>query len=743
MNDDTLVFLEENDEPAKMDSLEDAWKILIADDDPDVHETTVFSLKDSIVLGKPLHFLHAYSGQEAIGILQKHADVALILLDAIMETENAGLETAHAIRQDLGLEDVRIILRTGQPGQVPELEAITKYDINDYKTKSELSRTKLMTALVAALRSWQQIRRLQNSRHGLEKIIAASNRLIGETGLKDFAEGVISQMASLLGLDPEGIVCVSRGLDAPNAAVDQCQVIAAAGQYRCLINRPLASIKAEAITASVKNALVKKTNIIEDQSLTIYFSDPSGRDYATWIGASAPLREIDTHLLEIFCTNISLCASNVELVSRIQRQAWEDPLLQMPNLASLLETMNNLLKKPAAQPSWLAILDIAGFNQINELLGHSYGDTILKTFVEQIRQVLGKVFVARIGADVFAIVGREKVVAEHSLQSLTSRKIQTPDGERELAVSIGLTRIDSDEGDGSAQLRNGYLALKRAKEEGAGKIVTYSRDIGLETRKRILLLHELRGGLGESQLFLMYQPQIKISNRQVFCCEALLRWRNRTGDMIPPDQFIPLAEQAGLIVPIGVWVLQTALHDLKRIHQAGYVDFHMAVNVSAMQFRSKDFLSQLDAALQQSGVAPQFLELEITESISALGNAEVLRILNAIRERGISIAIDDFGTGYSSLSTIDRWPINRLKIDRSFVQNMDRQEEGARLVDLIIPLGNRLSMKVIAEGVETQSQMSRLEHLGCDEIQGYLISKPLIFDELLLWLQAASPQTGQ
>ncbi len=733
MNDDTLIFLKEDDSESQQIREEDAWKILIVDDDADVHDATLFSLKDSVLLGKPLAFLHAYSGQEAVALLREHTDVALILLDAIMETEEAGLATARIIREELGLDDVRIILRTGQPGQVPELDTITKYDINDYKTKSELSRTKLITTIVAALRSWQQIRRIQNSRLGLEKIIAASNRLIGEKGLQDFAEGVITQMASLLGLEPEGILCVSRG--GGDAKEDgQCHVIAAAGQYRTRINQPLDDIQQTEIAGSVKKALQQKGNIIKSQSLTIYFSDPSGRDYATWIGASEPLKEIDAHLLEIFCTNISLCAANVELVSRIQRQVWEDPLLKMPNMAALLETIGRQLEHPQPERAWLAILDISGFNQINELLGHSYGDSILKAFVQHLQQLLGNVFIARVGADVFAIVGGEQLLIGSTLQSLTTRKVQSPDGERELSVSIGLARIDAADGDASGQLRNGYLALKKAKGEGIGQVVEYSRLIGEETRERIRLLHELRSGMNNNQLFLMYQPQITIRDQRVFCCEALLRWRNQQGELVPPDRFIPLAEQAGLIATIGAWVLRTALQDLKRIHRAGFPEFHMAVNVSAMQFRSKDFLDQLDASIRATGVDPHFLELEITESISALGNAEVLRILNAIHERGISIAIDDFGTGYSSLSTIDRWPIDRLKIDRSFIRNMEQQEEGARLVDLIIPLGNRLSMKVIAEGVETTNQMSRLEELGCDEIQGYLISKPLVFEELLLWL---------
>jgi len=559
MNDDTLVFLEEDISPPQQSSRDEAWKILIVDDDVDVHDATLFSLKDCVLLGKPLAFLHAYSGQEAIALLRQHPDVALILLDAIMETEEAGLTTAQIIREELGLEDVRIILRTGQPGQIPEIDTITKYDINDYKTKSELSRTKLITAIIAALRSWQQIRRIQNSRIGLEKIIAASNRLIGEKGLQDFAEGVITQMASLLGLDPEGIVCVSRGMADEANNDEQCQVIAAAGQYRSLINKPLDEVQHNDITESVKNALIHKENIIESQSLTIYFSDTSGRDYATWIGAPEPLREIDTHLLKIFCTNISLCAANVELVSRIQRQAWEDPLLKMPNMAALLETIGRQLDYPQPDRGWLAVLDIAGFNQINELLGHSYGDSVLKAFVQHLQQLLGNVFIARVGPDVFALVGGEHLFTASTVKSLTTRKVQSPDGERELSVSIGLTRIDSTEGDASAQLRNGYLALKQAKGEGIGQVVQYSRIIGEETRERIRLLQELRNGISSNQLFLMYQPQVTVRDQHVFCCEALLRWRNQQGELVPPDRFIPLAEQAGLITSIGAWVLRTAL----------------------------------------------------------------------------------------------------------------------------------------------------------------------------------------
>lgn len=740
MNDDTLVFRDEANSTDHNEERLDPWTILIVDDDRDVHDATVFTLRDSVLLERPLKFLHAYSANETILILKEHPEIALILLDAVMETEDAGLSAVKVIREDLGMEDVRIILRTGQPGQIPELDTIAKYDINDYKTKSELNRTKLLTAIIGALRSWQQIQRIQNSRRGLEKIIDASNQFIVEQGLRNFAEGVITQMAGLLGLEPEGIVCASRTHETGESLETECQVIAAAGHYRELINRNVNEIGNQEILSSIEQTLLEKRNIIGKNSISLYFAGPPGRSYATWVESPRPLKELDTNLLGIFCTNISLCASNIDLVDRLKLQAWEDPGLGIPNMLALLERLQKQIDEERPRNDLMAVIDIDGFDQINELLGHDYGDVILQLVVDRLRELLGsETFFARVGADAFAILGDEADFGPKTLKALSAIRLQSPDGDRELSVSIGITRIDPTVGNASTQLRNAMLAVKRAKGEGIGQVVRYSPEIGEETRDRIRLLHELKGAFATSKLFLMFQPQVRLKDRQVFCYEALLRWKTDEGSFVPPDRFIPLAEQTGLIVPIGTWVLRTALRSLKQIHRAGFPDMRMAVNVSPMQLRRNDFLEHLDGAIEETGMDPTLLELEITESISVIGTEDTKRLLGAIRERGISIAVDDFGTGYSSLSSIDRWPVNRLKIDKTFVHNMEQREEGARLVDLVIPLGNRLSMKVLAEGVETEAQMARLSDLGCDEVQGYLISKPLVLDDLIAWMQQNYP----
>lgn len=736
MSDEPLVFADETDSTGDEDERSDSWLILIVDDDQDVHDATIFTLRDSIILGKPLTFLHAYSGRETVEVLQENPGIALILLDAVMETEEAGLSAVQVIREKLGMEDVRIILRTGQPGQVPELDTISKYDINDYKTKSELTRTKLITTMISALRSWQQIQRIGNSRRGLEKIIAASNQFIVETGLRGFAEGVITQMAGLFGLAPEGIVCASGWDDQRAPGEADYQVIAAAGQYRDLINRKIDEIENPDIYTTIQKTLDTKQNIVEKHSLSIFFNEPSGRNYATWIDSPQPLKEFDADLLEIFCTNISLCASNIELVNRLKRQAWEDPVLKIPNMVALLEMIRKQIEGALPQSDLLMALDIEGFHQINDLLGHDYGDEILRALVVRLRELLGpSVFIARVAADVFVVLGDQADFGPDRLHSISSMHIPTPNGERQLSISIGITRIDPREGNASDQLRNGFVALKQAKRDGAGQVVHYSSEIGAETRARIRLLDQLKGAFIKNKLFLMFQPQISVKDRRVFCCEALLRWKTEDGEFIPPDRFIPLAEQSGLIIPIGGWVLRMALLALKQIHKAGFPDTRMAVNVSAMQLRRQDFLAQVDGAIEEIGMAPEMLELEITESISVIGIKDILKLFRSIRERGISIAVDDFGTGYSSLSSIDKWPINRLKIDRSFIRNMEQKEEGARLIDLVIPLGNRLGMRVLAEGVETESQMARLSELGCHEAQGFLISRPLLQEDLIAWMK--------
>ena len=719
------------------------WKILIVDDDEDVHEVTTLALKRSDILGHPLAFLHAYSAAEALALLRGDPDVALVLLDAIMETEDAGLEAARAIREDLEMEDVRIVLRTGQPGQIPELESITRYDINDYRTKSELTRERLITVVTAALRSWRQIRRIQNSRRGLELIVKASNQFIAAEGITSFAEGVISQMASLFDLEPEGLVCASfappdrRG--SPETACGDgdrsCQIIAAAGRFRGLIDRRVTELEDDRIRSAITRAFEHRETVHEDSSLTVYFREPSGQEFATWIDSPRPITEIDHDLLGVFCTNISLSAANISLVDRLQKLAWTDQLLGIPNLTALLERVRSVLSASAGTDTILALCDIDDFGAINDVLGHGYGDNVLRDVARRLQEVFGESgTVYRVGADAFGVVTRREVM-ETVADAITTGLFEgISRGHPEITMSVGVALIDLQEGDPSNQLQNAFIAMKRARRAGSGQIAWYTPEIGTRTRERLQLLKHLKDAFSEHRLYLAFQPQAALDDGRITGVEALVRWRDESGRNIPPDEFIPLAERSGLIIPLGYWILDQALTALSRVHGAGHPELTLAVNVSANQLKHASFLERLDDAVARNGIEPQALELEITESISMFGIDDVLKLLTAVRSRGIGIAVDDFGTGYSSLSSIDRWPISRIKIDRSFVAGVGSESNRGRLVDLVVPIGHRLSVRVLAEGVETAAQWEQLHEIGCHDAQGYYLGAPMPLDELLEWL---------
>ncbi|WP_037572175.1 bifunctional diguanylate cyclase/phosphodiesterase [Spirochaeta cellobiosiphila] len=738
MSDDYFVFADEDNIP--VDEYKEVWEILIVDDDQDVHDATLYALDGYEVFGRTLLFHHAYSAADAITMLKQHPHIAIILLDAVMETDSAGLDAVRVIREDLGREDVRIILRTGQPGHVPELETITKYDINDYKTKSELTRSKLITTITTAIRSWEQLRRIQNSREGLEKIVLASNQFIAEQGLNAFAEGVISQMASLFNLSPEGIVCASGILPgmlqepySGEGSKEHWVIIAAAGDYSRFIHCNISQIDDSKIVKSIRKAMTDQKTVLEKDSITVFFKEAGGRMYSVYIASPRPLKDVDRHLLEVFCTNIALSASNIELVNRLKKQAWEDQVLRIPNMAALLGEIEERIKVSQENPSILALFDIVSFSEINDLLGHDYGNEILKAVVDRFKQIFtSRVYLSRISADIFGLVGPESELNQEALIQLNTIEIVTAEGRRNITFSIGATYLSIHQGDGSNQLHNALFSLKKSKEHR--QVIFYSHDIGIFVREKNQLLHDLRQAILTEQVYLVYQPQACIGSDHVYSFEALIRWRKPNGDIIPPSQFIPLAEQSGLIIKLGEWILRQSLEDLNRIHDAGYPDMKMAVNVSAVQFKHPDFLDVLDKVIASTHIDPTCIELEITESVSLLAIDHVLSILKEIRNRGISIAIDDFGTGYSSLATIDRWPINRIKIDRSFIQKLNTDEDGTRIVDLVIPLGKKLSVKILAEGVETKDQLDRLNELECSEVQGFYLSKPLVLKDLLVWL---------
>jgi diguanylate cyclase len=576
--DGLLVFAdEESVEPGEAGSV---WRLLVVDDEPDVHRATLFALSDVKILGRDLEFLHAYSAGEAAGLLKSERDIAVVLLDVVMEREDAGLALVRTIREELKLADLRIILRTGQPGYAPELETLHDYDINDYKTKSELTRTKLFASVTSALRAYRQIQ-----------------------------------------------------------ALDQL--------------------------------------------------------------------------------------------------AFYDRLSRLPNRNRFIALIEECKARPDYSEHVIAIVDVDDFAEINDALGHQQGDRLLQVVADRLSGAMGaQGSVARLGSDTFGVLGKDAQVNPELLLGLFRRPFEVQDDVMVVSATVGFKRLTESGHAGRDSLKDANIALKRAKKTRRGQYAYFTDEMGAEIRERVRLLQGLRSAVEGERLFIVYQPQVNLSTGRLVGLEALLRWRNHDGRLVPPDRFIPLAEWSGLIISIGDWVLRMACHELKQLNALGLQNLRMSVNVSHNQFRHPEFLDKLAAALADTSVNPASVELEITESVAMEDPEFIIELLARVKKTGVSIAIDDFGTGYSSLSRLRQLPVDRLKIDRAFVAELSRGAEGGHIAAMVVELGRNLNLTVIAEGIEQESEAQALRQLGCHEGQGYLYAKPLEPADLRAWISA-------
>lgn len=728
---DDLVFADEADlsTPAPANA---TWRILVVDDDADVHSTTTFALKNVEMQGRPLEFLHAYSAREARAILERQPDIAVVLLDVVMERPDAGLQLVRQIRGELGMIEVRIILRTGQPGYAPEIEAIRGYDINDYRTKSELTRTKLYTAVAAAVRSYQQLRALDASRAGLERIVSAGASLMSLHGVLDVAQSVLRQAAGLLGQAPDGVLCVR---ESGQGRPDILHVVAAAGDHARLEGRELSSQRYPVLAEVARRTLGARGGLETDGWLSLHFPGKAGRDFAACIPFDRQLGELERRLLEVFASVVAVGLDNVELVTHLNQAAFRDQLTGLPNRTRLVELIDALLAGPERGTATLALVDLDHFAETNDALGHHFGDLLLVAVGKRLKSRLDpRLEIARIGGDIFCVLGEAGAVQPGAIQALFRVPFHIDGQDVQVSATLGLVRLSEHDGSGADALKDADIALKRAKSQQRAGHFYFSRSMGVEIRERVRMMHALRSGFQRGELFLAYQPQVDLGSNRPFGAEALLRWRTEDGRLVGPDRFIPIAEYSGLIVDIGEWVLRQALLELVRLRASGHLDFTMSVNVSQVQFRHPQFVDMLRRALDVTKAPPEFVELEITESMAMEEPALLVEKLAQVKRTGVSIAIDDFGTGFSSLSHLQRLQVDRLKIDRTFVTEITGSARGSSIAEMVIQLGRNLGLSVIAEGVEDERQAHILRTLGCPLAQGFLYSRPLSPEALQEWL---------
>ena len=727
-NHDEPLFLTEDANELPAEKLDGVWKILIVDDDQEIHAVTKMALADVVIANRNLEFLHAYSGLEAIDCLNEHDDIAMVLLDVVMESDDAGLNVAKAIREDLANDEVRIVLRTGQPGYAPEESVVKNYDINDYKTKTELTRSRLLTTVFSAIRSYQQLRTINENRRGLRKIIHSASNLMEKHSIVNFSEGVVTQLASLLGLRAEGVV----GARAPNKGNDII-VLGAAGHYSGSINKPIRSLASQRIEEGVQRCLVEKRHIYLDGA-TVFFIDGQEHQAAAYIETAEIIENYDQELLEVFLANIAVGFENANLFEELRSAAYRDPITGVGNRAEYTRNLQLLSEKPA-KSKVAVIVDIDHFSDVNDGLGQDVGNALLRSVALRLTEQLGSdIFVARIAADVFGLIGPEQILSPNNLNELFKLPFRAGEHYIPLSITSGFTSGHNPEHvNGKGLLKQAYIALKNAKNNSFERFNYYHPYMEQETQRRLHMVRRLRTDFAARKLEVWYQPQINLRTGCIIGVESLLRWPQADGSFISPAEFIPLAEYSGLIVDIGAWVIEEACQQIRRFNERGYDDIRIAVNVSVPQFRKRDFPELIEQQLKHNQVSAERLELEITESIVMEDPDFVADILYRLKKQGIHVAIDDFGVGFSSLSYLQKLPLDRLKIDKTFVHNSN-QQSGRIIIETIVDMAHKLGLGVVAEGIEDEQQVSYFTALNCTEAQGFYFARPMPASKLMTLL---------
>ncbi|UGQ37256.1 EAL domain-containing protein [Janthinobacterium sp. PLB04] len=448
----------------------------------------------------------------------------------------------------------------------------------------------------------------------------------------------------------------------------------------------------------------------------------------------APVRDDGDGALSHFVVAQYDISTVMRFEQEMEFQARHDILTGLANRALLRERLEQAMAvtRRSGLPLWVVFIDLDRFKFVNDTLGHDAGDLVLKSVAERLRDATREVdTVARLGGDEFVLLlpqhgnGEPGAAILQRIQDAVAQPLQLGEYEFFLSCCMGVAVYPDDGQNADTLIKHADIAMYRAKEQGRGNWQFYASGMNAGTLERLGLESELRHALERGQFHLEYQPQLDLASGAVVGMEALLRWQHPQLGRIPPASFIGLAEEMGLITPIGDWVLRTACAQTRAWQLAGHGPLRLAVNLSARQFKQRNLLHAVAQALAETGLDAAHLELELTESMVMHNVEQATAIMANLKALGVQLSIDDFGTGYSSLAYLRHFPIDVLKIDKTFVSDITHSDDDAAIVRAIISLAHSLRLKVIAEGVETEQQLAFLRQQGCDQMQGYLFSRPL------------------
>ncbi len=430
---------------------------------------------------------------------------------------------------------------------------------------------------------------------------------------------------------------------------------------------------------------------------------------------------------------------------RLVQLSEYDSLTGLPNRHQFTERLKSALERANRAGTAVAVMlmDLDNFKAVNNTLGHRAGDTLIQAIAARIAKLMRTTdTLARFGGDDFGIIFEN--VTDMAAANRTVRRIldclKQPvmvEGQLlKVSASIGIAAYPKDDVEPLALIREAELAMYQAKGDGGQTFKYFDRDMDADIRRRVQLESDLRRALDKGELWLAFQPQLDLHNNRVVGAEALIRWNHPTRGLVSPGEFIPLAESSGLILPIGDWIIEEICRQSVAFADAGLEELQLGFNVSGVQFRQRDLFQQVTSNLNRAGLPIEALDLEITETVAMERTQRVKENVDQLAQAGISISMDDFGTGYSSLSNLQAFPVKRLKVDASFVRGIGQNRDDEKIVEAVIRLGQSMGLKIVAEGVETAEQQQFLRDRDCDEMQGYLLSKPLPPDQFVRFVQA-------
>lgn len=722
-----------------------SWKVLSVEDDQPYQEVLEMALRGMTYMGRGIELLRASSAASAATILSKRQDISLILLDIVMETDDAGFYLIDTIRNVIGDEIIRIVILTGQPGVKPHNKAVSEYDVAEYWNKTDLSADKLKSVVISNLRTWQMSYELNAARRGLQMIVDASRALTAKQDTTEFAHTVLQEITRVINVpNSGGIVCIVKsGIERLQFAT----IVAASTHFRKMINERLESIfsvydedKRARIEEAIFCAWQNNQHVFENDFCILFFdtSKYDEKQYLMLVDSPNHLDHSHLNLLQAFAENISSGFINQALMSKLSQLAYLDIPTGIHNRNWLTrelsqQTVSRLLK------SSLILFRLSNYDTTEMIAGHDYATKIFKRFCEFIRSKFSDHYLLAVWdketvALVFTLDNKPSI---NELEKIRTSPIEMDELQIQLQFQMGVLDFkDTQKLNLSEVLVLANTALGKARSLGI-KVYEFDYDLIQRLANSMRILSALKQALvTKHAFFLVLQPKVELSSGKPVGFEALLRWKMDDGNLCPPSEFIPIAEASGLSLQISEMVLAKTIDVIQRLKMEGY-DLQVSFNLANSDIVSPTIFKEINRYIDEHEIEPRQLNIEVTETQATEDYAVINPILRPLIKKGVGVSIDDFGTGYSSLSQLADLAATTLKLDQKFVNDLaaDNNENALHIVQMIRRLSERFQFNLIAEGVETEEQRQLLEDNGYRYAQGYLFAKPMPLETLLIWLK--------